>query len=671
MLKKFNYDTDAADAAAAKLAQETSEWGKDPKVLGVGANREWQLTAYDKLLPTRQNEMIAPCGSGKSILQSALAIGDYIESKKTRKQLISVPQVHIAAGFFPSDGAIAGISIHGVVHKVQVPVEFNFAQDPSVKRLKKWLLAHTTWCEDGKVISGPIAMTSHAALVAAWKSLSIEEKKLVVKTTHFRDDESHHTARGSELVVADKGGNQNLLGAIMRFVHEHDGFCTSSTATGFRGDKKTLRPKSYKVNRYSRSFIEHFNGLGIDTFLLEMVVSDNPVQQAAALIASEPHEKHFVVVPPRNAGWRAALNPDGKPVYADNPDTDEYPSIDALTEAIKKDWPLVRIHNVVPQDESRQDKKNTLLGEPKFLGQKESEFDVLITCRLGREGSDWVPCSRLHVTSNDYSIVMAVQTLGRLFRYYKGKDKIVARYYRKPILIPKKGMTAHEILDDSKNAILLALQFDEMFFPIRFPMYKEGTAGTGTESDSCTEPTIAELIGDEENSKLLAKLIGINKLAPGLLSAEEIHSTVKAMLMTYPELASLGDENVERFTRTLLLRYMRYVSGQFPKVDIAFVRNGNYPQFEQMYTALPEGGMLYSHEYSKPNRDLLNKIFQIAWQEYAKAYKLQLQGIADAPKKPSQNPPDSAGTAGVAVHLSPKKPPSSQGAKAKAVKATA
>lgn len=616
MLKKFEYES--PDAEAARFAQDNTEWTSNPKVLGKGPNHDWQLKAYDQLLPTRQNEIIAPCGSGKSILQAALSVGDYFASHGTRKQLIVVPQVHIAEGFFPSDGAIAGLSIHGIVHQVQVPDAVNFAQDASVERLKQWLLSPTTQCAPDSVISGPIAMASHAALVAAWKSLTLAEKKQVVKTTHFRDDEAHHTARGAELAVEGEGGNQNQLGKIMRFVHEHEGFCTSSTATSFRADNKTLRPRTYKVNRYTRPFIDHYNGLAIEKFLLEMVVGLEPIAQVVALIKNEPNEKHLVVVPPFNAGWRAEHN-------------DKSHGVDTLVAMLVHEAgiPRERILNVVPQDESRKAKKNDWLDEPKYAGQKESQFDVIITCRLGREGTDWVPCSRLHVTSNDYSIVLAVQTMGRLLRYYKGKNKIVARYYRKPLLAPTKGRTAGELLDDSKNAILLALQFDDMFMPIRFPMYKDGSivTGTGTGSYEDTE-TIADLIGDDENVKLLGKLIAIG--AVGLSSAKEFELKVKALVKTYPELRP----GVDRWVNTLLLRYMRYIGGQHPKVDINFVREMGYPQFERLYNALPEGGMLYSHEYSKPNRELLEEIFQIKSEEYVKAFKAHPEWLG---KKPSQS----------------------------------
>lgn len=604
MLKKFEYES--PDAEAARFAQETAEWTREPKVLGQGPNHDWQLKAYDQLLPTRQNEIIAPCGSGKSILQAALSIGDYLASHGTRKQLIVVPQVHIAEGFFPGDGAIAGLRIHGTTYRVQVPIKINFAQAASVEHLKQWLLAPTTQCAPDSVISGPIAMTSHAALVAVWKSLSTQAKKQIVQTTHFRDDESHHTARGSELVVTGEGGNQNQLGAIMRFVHNHDGFCTSTTATSFRGDNKTLRPRTYKVNRYARPFIDHYNGLAIEKFLLEMVVGVEPVAQVVTLIKKEPHEKHLVVVPPLNAGWRAQYD-------------DKSHGVSTLVNMLVHEAgiPRDRILNVVPQDESRRLKKNEWLDEPKYLGQKESQFDVIITCRLGREGTDWVPCSRLHVTSNDYSIVLAVQTLGRLLRYWKGKNKIVARYYRNPILIPTKGRTAGELLDDSKNAILLALHFDDMFMPIRFPMYKDGTVGMGSGSYEETT-TIADLIGDEENAKLLEKLIALNPA--GLLSAEEFKPKVETLVKEYDELKSDKD-TTEWAVRILLLRYMRYVSGQFPKVDISFVRDMNFPQFKKLYTALPEGGMLHSYEHTLPNRELLEEIFQIKWEEYIKAAK--------------------------------------------------
>jgi hypothetical protein len=95
---------------------------------------------------------------------------------------------------------------------------------------------------------------------------------------------------------------------------------------------------------------------------------------------------------------------------------------------------------------------------------------------------------------------------------------------------------------------------------------------------------------------------------------------VKALVKKFPELASSASM-MEWATRILLLRYLRNVSGQFPKVGIEFVRDMGLPQFKKLYTALPEGGMLYSYEHSQPNRELLEQIFQIKWQEYVKAGK--------------------------------------------------
>ena len=99
----------------------------------------------------------------------------------------------------------------------------------------------------------------------------------------------------------------------------------------------------------------------------------------------------------------------------------------------------------------------------------------------------------------------------------------------------------------------------------------------------------------------------------------------------YAELKSV----VEWATRILLLRYLRYVSGQFPKVGIDFVREMGLPQFKKLYTALPEGGMLYSYEHSKPNRELLEEFFQIKWEEYVKAFKAHPEWLGG--KKPSQS----------------------------------
>src|SRR5208282_478897 len=65
-----------------------------------GPGREYQLQVLEVFEGSRYNTLTKPSGSGKSFEQAALAITDVIASHFTRKQLILVPQNHIAANFF-------------------------------------------------------------------------------------------------------------------------------------------------------------------------------------------------------------------------------------------------------------------------------------------------------------------------------------------------------------------------------------------------------------------------------------------------------------------------------------------------------------------------------------------------------------------------------------------
>ena len=67
--------------------------------------RKWQSEAFLILKDAIFAFIIAQPGSGKSLLQVALAIYDVVTSNYTQKQLIGVPKEHVAYSFIGEDGA--------------------------------------------------------------------------------------------------------------------------------------------------------------------------------------------------------------------------------------------------------------------------------------------------------------------------------------------------------------------------------------------------------------------------------------------------------------------------------------------------------------------------------------------------------------------------------------
>jgi hypothetical protein len=106
-----------------------------------GSKREYQLDILKAFAGSSFNMLTKPSGSGKSFEQAVLALKD-IEATG-RKELILVPQVHIADGFFPEGGEVMSFKIVGEnkEYKAGVLPDYNFCKQSSIKRLGLWLLA--------------------------------------------------------------------------------------------------------------------------------------------------------------------------------------------------------------------------------------------------------------------------------------------------------------------------------------------------------------------------------------------------------------------------------------------------------------------------------------------------------------------------------------------------
>jgi hypothetical protein len=604
MIRRFSKT--ASQFKQSKMAQDAVVYtDRSVKVLGQGHGREWQVDAYDSLLGEKQSDLIAPCGSGKSTVQAALAIGDFIKSQ--RKQLIIVPQVHIADGFFPKHSEWVTLSIHGITYKARVPVEYNFAQAASVQRLINWLLKPRA--HKGKEISGPIALSSYVAFVLAWAQMSNAQRLQITKTVHVRPDESHHVSMGDQHVFEN---TRNKVGDALRFMAEHGGYRTSSTATGFRGDGKKILPRALKgiTKTYSHQFIKHFNTLGIEEFLFEInEFKKNPIRRLIKVIKAERNEKHFIVVPAYNAGWRRSF-------------TDKSYGINALMKELLKMYPKDRILNLVPQEEGRKAKKQSLLDEPKFLEEKASQFDVVITVQLGREGTDWCPCSRLHVTYVEGSIVLAVQTVGRLLRYFKNKTKIVARYYHAAFPRLKTGASKFDVLDGRKNAVLLMMQADEMFFPLIFPVVVPVADKKSKPKEHPTaKTTLGEVLGDESYLQMRADFLNDDRVYGGG-SVEDVQDAISELIQEY----DVPEDYAAKATLHFQALFLRHANIRYEGIDIAFVAAHGFPK---LHATLSHGDrtLLFSHE--RVNREMLQRIIASKFEEMCREYKARFG------KKPS------------------------------------
>lgn len=527
--------------------------------------REYQSEVLNLFEGSAYNALTMPSGTGKSLIQAALAVRDIIVSHRTRKQLILVPQNHIANNFFPPKAEPLVFKIAGdpKTYSAAVLKRFNFAEKPSVDNLCFWLLANPATLASAQTVppienetGGLIAMCTYHALALAFGRMSVEERIVAVRNLHIRPDESHHVAMGEEENEDDK----NRVGVILTLLMEHNdnSGITLSTATNFRGDDKCiLRPEVLDTfEKYRYLFVDNFKNSGIEHFEVGIVeVKTDPIDDIVHHVCGEKNEKHIIVVPPSNVGWRGLT-----------PSTDGSRGINSLVSKLKENWPDVRINNLVFKADQKMNKK-------KQAGDgngSESKIDIMITCMIGREGQDWVPASRLHVSYVEGSITLSVQTLGRIARRCEGKTKIVAQYYFPKFPEPTKdGVSVSTLLQDRRNAVLFMTQVDDMFFPVILDELPRDAQPIDGMHSQTARVTLAEMIGEDtyiEMKRVFFDQIFENQM---LVGSDLMFDTALDIVVN-PEYAIPAGLR-QRAVEALILSYLRRTP-KYKNVSVEFIR---------------------------------------------------------------------------------------------------
>jgi hypothetical protein len=250
--------------------------------------------------------------------------------------------------------------------------------------------------------------------------------------------------------------NMNQLSEICQYVVNskiENSKIHLTTATFFRGDRMKIFATEARNEFvfYHLDWVEHWESLGIENFEFEYGEYDglNPIKEVISNIKIEPDEKHLIIIPPLGNKWRRGKG-----------------DFDKLLLELKEQCPNLRVLDLVTKKTQKKN-KSLLAQEPESAKDGESKFDVIVACRLFDEGTDWAPCSRIHITYCVGSITLAVQVLGRIFRMYNNKTTIKSISYLKTLNFSEVDEeNSRELISDRTNAILIALQIDEMTSPI-------------------------------------------------------------------------------------------------------------------------------------------------------------------------------------------------------------
>ena len=234
------------------------------KKLGYG-KRKYQIEAFNALNGKRNTILEAPTGSGKSLMLVNLAAKAIKDSGFTRKQIFSVPQVHISKGF----GNMAILLPDGTEFGWKIGHNFCTSDIANLVRGIIDFLIGTTKSMDGykqnNISSGLTAVISHAALILAFNRMSPEELLQAVAENDFNIDEIHHAAGASD---ADERWSQNELGRVINTIRSNGGNLRVATATFYRGDGQAIfgRNELATFTRYRVRFPEHWYATGLRSF---------------------------------------------------------------------------------------------------------------------------------------------------------------------------------------------------------------------------------------------------------------------------------------------------------------------------------------------------------------------------------------------------------------------
>ena len=116
------------------------------------------------------------------------------------------------------------------------------------------------------------------------------------------------------------------------------------------------------------------------------------------------------------------------------------------------------------------------------------DFDCVVTCMIGREGTDWPACSRVHNLVLDRNVLQPIQKMGRATRRYQLKHNIVMTCYIEHFTDwENDGDELKNKFTDYFNAILAMSIYDDLFYPIKLPVIRPPVDNVSKDSDDENE----------------------------------------------------------------------------------------------------------------------------------------------------------------------------------------
>lgn len=382
MGREFNTD------AAQDLTLHDYQWFAVQNLYGYISDGERRLA------------LVAPTGSGKSLIVSTLLCQSLLHSKTLRCAVVVTPQIQIEGSFTTHEGFV-----HVPESEHDGAASFIGPFDPA----NLWHVLRESDENPRQVFKGhlrgkpvrPALVTSHQGLVLWKRSLPKDLTGCLLVI-----DEGHHASVE----------RANHLSHVTQMWFDRGGIVLQVSATPYRADGCPVLHDDAVVHSYSlvehalsgfapsdlevRREIFHYaaerlSDIRGDTTTERENRSGSSYGQVVKLWQKDGKPKSIIVVPQLGADrWRRRM----------------------LRELRKAD-PSVRIFDAVGSGKTKQRALINLLRSERRIGHyDDSEVDVVIACKRFDEGTDWPLASHVYNVGLPQSMSLIIQRWGRSFR---------------------------------------------------------------------------------------------------------------------------------------------------------------------------------------------------------------------------------------------------------------
>jgi superfamily II DNA or RNA helicase len=522
----------------------------DPRILGWNG-RTYQPIAFTALDGHNFTILKAPTGSGKSLIQIFLAATNLLDSNFKKRQVFVVPQRNIGVGF--TEHRHKALMIDGLSWGWRVTHKCTDMNTGSVERIKTFLTEPDNLDDrEDCVISGPNATVTSVAFIQAWNSLDEADKRRVAKRTVLRIDESHHMSEDEE----------NRLGTVVRdFLKLGGAGCHLITATFFRTDKNPVldneTQKQYGFVTHKISWLDYLRTTGITSFRQEYRAytdGGDVMKQVLADIKAEPKEFHLVILP---ADTQKFFRHSHKQTF-----------VTKLVAALEGLFGKDNVLDLISKDRQKTDSK-TLITAPQ-------KFQAVVTCAIGKEGTDWPQCSRVHNTLLDAGILVPIQKFGRALRKSNGKHTAVMTNYI-PYFVDwdTNEETTRRMISDRLNVMSTVSLMDEEFYPVFMRAQPKKDGGVRP------RVTLMDVYGEETYISIIEDLVTrVLALSSDKRTPDKLNAIIEKIIGDYESdvIVEVDHDDLVKRLRLKLARQFgpENVKLEYEDIDIAFIRDAGW-----------------------------------------------------------------------------------------------